>query len=190
MEEEKSVVEKARKLEEGARELRVKDVDNLGDNGAFLRADMIDFKTWDLQLEKHLSRAWSRDTEARNQPEEWEIDLAKLDIKNAIAHGTYGTVYKGVYDCQDVAGEIRLPRNPNLYLVMVKLFSTYLCVCVLFLLYIAVSLWGVLACESVVGLAFYAPLISGFSITRLSSLFQCNALTSYQILTCRIYEVY
>lgn len=106
MEEDKSAVEKARNLEEGARELRLKDVDNLGDNGVLLRADMIDFKTWDLQLEKHLSRAWSRDTEARNQPEEWEIDLAKLDIKNAIAHGTYGTVYKGVYDCQDVAVKV------------------------------------------------------------------------------------
>lgn len=34
---------------------------------------------------------------------------------------------------------------------------------------------GVLYCESVMGLAFYAPLISGFSITRLSSLFQWNA---------------
>lgn len=104
-----------REFEEGAMELRVRDVDNLGDSNAessvFLRADMIDFKTWDVQLEKHLNRAWPRNTEARNQPEEWEIDLAKLDIKNAIAHGTYGTVYKGVYDGQDVAGKLRLGKK-------------------------------------------------------------------------------
>ncbi|KAL0371280.1 UNVERIFIED_CONTAM: Serine/threonine-protein kinase STY13 [Sesamum angustifolium] len=97
----------AHNSEEGALELRVKDVGSVGDNRestVFLRADKIDFKTWDVQLEKHLSRAWSRDTEAHNKLEEWEIDLAKLDIKNVIAHGTYGTVYKGVYDGQDVAG--------------------------------------------------------------------------------------
>ncbi|CAN6556136.1 unnamed protein product [Malus baccata var. baccata] len=38
--------------------------------------------------------------------EEWEIDLAKLDIRNVIAHGTYGTVYRGAYDSQDVAVKI------------------------------------------------------------------------------------
>lgn len=89
---------------------RAKDVNNLGGNGegnVLMRADMIDFKTWDVQVEKHLNRAWSTKTEARNEPEEWEIDLSKLDIKNVIAHGTYGTVYKGVYDGQDVAGNLR-----------------------------------------------------------------------------------
>ncbi|KAI3449670.1 hypothetical protein Pfo_006335 [Paulownia fortunei] len=107
--EEESVVGTAQKLDEGAPELRVKDAGSSGDNRestVFLRADKIDFKTWDVQLEKHLSRAWSRDTEAHNKPEEWEIDLAKLDIKNVIAHGTYGTVYKGVYDGQDVAVKV------------------------------------------------------------------------------------
>lgn len=109
--EEESFVGTAQNFEEGAAELRVKDVGSVGDNRGstvFLRADKIDFKAWDVQLEKHLSRAWSRDTEAHNKPEEWEIDLAKLDIKNVIAHGTYGTVYKGVYDGQDVAGKIRI----------------------------------------------------------------------------------
>ncbi|CAN6561268.1 unnamed protein product [Malus baccata var. baccata] len=37
--------------------------------------------------------------------EEWEIDLAKLDIRHVIAHGMYGTVYHCAYDGQDVAGE-------------------------------------------------------------------------------------
>ncbi|PIN19481.1 Tyrosine kinase [Handroanthus impetiginosus] len=96
-------------LEEGALESRVDGGGGLGENresSVFLRADKIDFKTWDVQLEKHLSRAWSRDTEVHSKTEEWEIDLAKLDIRNVIAHGTYGTVYKGVYDGQDVAVKV------------------------------------------------------------------------------------
>ncbi|MBA0715261.1 hypothetical protein Golax_014170 [Gossypium laxum] len=74
----------------------------------FLRADKIDFKSWDLQLDKHLSRALSRDRGISStiEKEEWEIDLAKLDIRNAIAHGTYGTVYRGLYDTQDVAVKV------------------------------------------------------------------------------------
>ncbi|KAK6141469.1 hypothetical protein DH2020_024790 [Rehmannia glutinosa] len=103
--EEKTVLGPAQKFEEGALELRVGG-DNRDGGTVFLRADMIDFKTWDVQMEKHLGRAWSRDAEARNKPEEWEIELDKLDIKNVIAHGTYGTVYKGVYDGQDVAVKV------------------------------------------------------------------------------------
>ncbi|MBA0825972.1 hypothetical protein Goarm_010871 [Gossypium armourianum] len=74
----------------------------------FLRADKIDFKSWDLQLDKHLSRAWSRgsDGSTLTKKEEWEIDLAKLDIRYVIAYGTYGTVYRGVYDTQDVAVKV------------------------------------------------------------------------------------
>ncbi|KAB2003500.1 hypothetical protein ERO13_D11G130100v2 [Gossypium hirsutum] len=74
----------------------------------FLRADKIDFKSWDLQLDKHLSRALSRDRGISStiEKEEWEIDLAKLDIRNVIAHGTYGTVYRGLYDTQDVAVKV------------------------------------------------------------------------------------
>jgi hypothetical protein len=37
---------------------------------------------------------------------EWEIDIAKLDIHNQIAHGTFGVVYRGTYDGRDVAGTI------------------------------------------------------------------------------------
>lgn len=80
---------------------------NISNKDMFLRADKIDFKSWDVQLDKHLSRVWSRDREKdsnSSKKEEWEIDLAKLDISKVIAHGTYGTVYRGVYDGQDVAG--------------------------------------------------------------------------------------
>ncbi|KAJ0808410.1 putative dual-specificity kinase TKL-Pl-4 family [Helianthus annuus] len=87
-----------------------KDLGNMSNNkDSFLRADKIDFKSWDVQLDKHLSRVWSRDNkekETNTKKEEWEIDLAKLDIRNVIAHGTYGTVYKGVYDGQDVAVKV------------------------------------------------------------------------------------
>lgn len=85
-----------------------KEFGNMNNKEMFLRADKIDFKSWDVQLDKHLSRVWSRDREkeaAHTKKEEWEIDLAKLDIRNVIAHGTYGTVYRGVYDGQDVAGK-------------------------------------------------------------------------------------
>ncbi|MFS7902018.1 putative dual-specificity kinase TKL-Pl-4 family [Helianthus anomalus] len=85
-----------------------KDLGNMSNKDSFLRADKIDFKSWDVQLDKHLSRVWSRDKEkeTNTKKEEWEIDLAKLDIRNVIAHGTYGTVYKGVYDGQDVAVKV------------------------------------------------------------------------------------
>ncbi|CAN1270959.1 Serine/threonine-protein kinase STY13 [Linum perenne] len=80
---------------------------DLSNKEMFFRADKIDFKSWDIQLEKHLSRAWSRDREVvQSRKEEWEIDLGKLDIRHVIAHGTYGTVYRGNYDGQDVAVKV------------------------------------------------------------------------------------
>jgi len=70
------------------------------------RADKIDLKSLDRQLEKHLSRVWSRSIEKHPKPkEEWEIELAKLEMRNVIARGAYGIVYKGIYDGQDVAGK-------------------------------------------------------------------------------------
>ncbi|KAH7577581.1 hypothetical protein ACOSP7_001470 [Xanthoceras sorbifolium] len=73
----------------------------------YFRADKIDLKSWDVQLEKHLSRVWSRDRDVKNSSkEDWEIDLAKLDIRHELARGTYGTVYRGLYDGQDVAVKV------------------------------------------------------------------------------------
>ncbi|KAJ9550509.1 hypothetical protein OSB04_014554 [Centaurea solstitialis] len=67
------------------------------------RADKIDLKSLDVHLERHLSRAWSRKVESNRPKEPWEIDLGKLEIRYLIARGTYGTVYRGTYDNQDVA---------------------------------------------------------------------------------------
>ncbi|XP_047311579.1 serine/threonine-protein kinase STY13-like [Impatiens glandulifera] len=103
----------------------------IGGDG-FVRADQIDLKSLDDQLEKHLNRAWtvekknttSTTTKKQQQQqhalddsslppiiassvvrrrEEWEIDPTKLVIKGVIARGTFGTVRRGIYDGQDVA---------------------------------------------------------------------------------------
>lgn len=83
---------------------KVSDVKSPSNKDMFFRADKIDFKSWDVQLEKHLSRVWSRERELLPpKTEEWEIELAKLDMRHEIARGTYGTVFRGAYDGQDVA---------------------------------------------------------------------------------------
>ncbi|MQL87354.1 hypothetical protein Taro_019897 [Colocasia esculenta] len=91
-----------------------------GGGGGFVRADQIDLKSLDEQLERHLSRAWTMEKSKKEgeeggdwggrrargggrEREEWEIDPVKLVIKGAIARGTFGTVHRGVYDGQDVA---------------------------------------------------------------------------------------
>jgi hypothetical protein len=82
------------------------------DNEMYVRADKIDLKNLDVQLEKSRSQVWLEHQRSQRtaspRPEtpllEWEIDLAKLDIQNQIAHGTFGVVYRGTYDGHDVAG--------------------------------------------------------------------------------------
>lgn len=79
-------------------------VQSMKKSDVFFRADKIDLKNLDKQLEKHMSRTWTMETrEARRPKEEWEIDPTKLVINNAIARGTYGIVHRGIYDGQDVA---------------------------------------------------------------------------------------
>lgn len=83
------------------------EVGSVSAKNMFFRANKIDLKSLDIQLEKHLSRVWSRDRDVVNsKKEEWEIELSKLDISSVIAHGTYGTVYRGAYDGQNVAVKV------------------------------------------------------------------------------------
>ncbi|CAL9014593.1 unnamed protein product [Prunus brigantina] len=88
--------------------------------GGYVRADQIDLKSLDEQLQRHLNRAWTMEKNKRREEEEeeeeeavsrqtaatrqdWEIDPSKLIVKGAIARGTFGTVHRGIYDGQDVA---------------------------------------------------------------------------------------
>lgn len=111
-----------------------------GNNDGFVRADQIDLKSLDEQLERHLNKAWTLDnnhhrnsnninnkldsshhysattataaafTAPVRQRHEWEIDPAKLIIKSVLARGTFGTVHRGIYDGLDVAGQFTLER--------------------------------------------------------------------------------
>lgn len=42
------------------------------------------------------------------EKQDWEIDPSKLIIKQVIAPGAFGTVHRGIYDGQDVAGNYNL----------------------------------------------------------------------------------
>jgi len=78
---------------------------SLGSNDTYVRADKIDLTSLDIQLEKQLTKTWGKaNLKSQGPKEEREIDLAKLEIRHVIAQGTYGTVYRGTYDGQDVAG--------------------------------------------------------------------------------------
>lgn len=111
----------------------------------FVRADQIDLKSIDEQLERHLSKVLTIEKKKRSEggeedaaahdhvhttsataspkfshassaarvnfkkkKQDWEIDPSKLIIKTVIARGTFGTVHRGVYDTQDVAGQFYL----------------------------------------------------------------------------------
>ncbi|XVF10463.1 hypothetical protein REPUB_Repub07fG0185200 [Reevesia pubescens] len=99
---------------------------------SLLSTNKIDFKSWDMQLDKHLSRAWSRDEDISTvtKKEEWGIDLAKLDIRQVIAYGTFGTMYHGIYDSQDV-GDIAFIyfccQNSKIHLFILLTIDCYFC---------------------------------------------------------------
>lgn len=72
---------------------------------AYVRADKIVLEELDIQLDKQLAKRLEKNKGKSQGPmEDWEIDLSKLEIRRVTAQGTYGTVYRGTYDGQDVAG--------------------------------------------------------------------------------------
>ncbi|KAF8044775.1 hypothetical protein N665_6897s0001, partial [Sinapis alba] len=81
-----------------------------GEGGQYFRADTLDFSKWDLNMGQTSSSttnlAVKSSTSAKAPMHEWEIDLSKLDMKHVLAHGTYGTVYRGVYAGQQVAVKV------------------------------------------------------------------------------------
>lgn len=87
-------------------------------NEGYVRADQIDLKSLDEQLQRHLTRALTLEKKKKEEEEvraqtraDWEIDPSKLLIKAVIGRGTFGTVHRGVYDTLDVAGKLDLFKN-------------------------------------------------------------------------------
>uniref|UniRef100_A0A453LR90 Protein kinase domain-containing protein n=2 Tax=Aegilops tauschii subsp. strangulata TaxID=200361 RepID=A0A453LR90_AEGTS len=84
-------------------EVKFKRTGSLGSSD-YVRADKIDLTSLDIQLEQQLNKKWGKTNIKSQGPKaDWEIDLAKLEIRHVIAQGTYGTVYRGTYDGQQVA---------------------------------------------------------------------------------------
>ncbi|XP_078441758.1 serine/threonine-protein kinase 52-like [Wolffia australiana] len=101
-----SEVEETHRREVGLRS-KSKGFRSLSGKDMFFRADKIDLKNLDIQLEKGLNKARSREKSVTHRPtHEWEIDLAKLNLRYVVARGTYGTVYRANYDNQDVAVKV------------------------------------------------------------------------------------
>ena len=95
----------------------MKEKSESGGGGGYVRADQIDLKSLDEQLQRHLSRAWTMEKNKKKEEDEnegrsnrtrleWEIEPSKLIIKTAIGRGTFGTVHRGIYDGQDIAGTV------------------------------------------------------------------------------------
>lgn len=78
--------------------------ENVVSKNVIFRSDKIDIKQLDVLLEKHLIKIFPKSIEVKSPKEAWEIDLAKLDLQYSVARGGYGTVYRGTYDNQHVAG--------------------------------------------------------------------------------------
>ncbi|KAJ4827391.1 hypothetical protein Tsubulata_023261 [Turnera subulata] len=60
-------------------------------------------------LDRHLDQLWriqkenNEKQQQQRSPKEWEMDPAKLLVKQAIGRGAFSQVHRGVYDGQDVA---------------------------------------------------------------------------------------
>lgn len=106
---------------------KVENKGSVSSKDMIFRADKIDLKNLDIQLEKHLSRVLTRNNDTERPQEEWAIDLSKLDIKYVVAQGTYGIVYRGTYDNQDVAGNHQLIPFQFFYFLLLNFFVLFCC---------------------------------------------------------------
>lgn len=82
----------------------------------------VDLKRMDEQLERHFDKAWLSQ-EINKEVKDCEIDCTKLVIKNFIATGAFGSVYKAVYDGQHVAGTYTHTHNYLIQFNFLILFS-------------------------------------------------------------------
>lgn len=83
---------------------KMKGTGSISSTDMIFRADKIDLKNLDMQLEKHLTRVFTMTVDSKRIKEDWEIDLSTMNIRYVVARGTYGTVYRAIYGNQDVAG--------------------------------------------------------------------------------------
>ncbi|KAH0455804.1 hypothetical protein IEQ34_015836 [Dendrobium chrysotoxum] len=103
-------------VKDGGFRSKLKALGSFGRKDMFFRADKIDLKSLDIQLAKQLKNTWCKHT-VDMPGNQWEIDLSKLELRYELARGTYGIVYKGIYDGRDVAvklmdwGEDGFARN-------------------------------------------------------------------------------
>nr|POE57871.1 serine/threonine-protein kinase ht1 [Quercus suber] len=73
---------------------------NLGDKGKQKQQDL-----GDKGMQKQQNLEDNEKKKVRfTEKQDWEIDPSKLIIKQVIAPGAFGTVHRGIYDGQDVAG--------------------------------------------------------------------------------------
>ena len=116
-------------------EVKFKRTGSLGSSD-YVRADKIDLTSLDIQLEQQLNKKWGKTNIKPQGPKaDWEIDLAKLEIRHVIAQGTYGTVYRGTYDGQQVAG-IYLNRLKTVNSCCLIDFYLYVVLCPFMYVYI------------------------------------------------------
>ncbi|KAK8943015.1 Serine/threonine-protein kinase HT1 [Platanthera zijinensis] len=89
-------------LAAGESESKIQGMRSFSSKDAPLRADTIDLKCLDIELDKHMREGMFKG-KVEAPREDWEIDISKLLLRYEVARGTYGTVYRAEYDGRDVA---------------------------------------------------------------------------------------
>ncbi|KAG6510321.1 hypothetical protein ZIOFF_028331 [Zingiber officinale] len=81
---------------------KLKGFNSFRSNDMFFRADKIDLKSLDIQLEKQINKAWSKGKVDSKRPKEgWEIDLSELQ-------GTFVIVLSYLYSQKIVYRDIKI----------------------------------------------------------------------------------